>query len=116
MQNQLINAYQKLYALTMPACRNQCRAPRTCCSPEYCEETIRWAQESWGTKLSTTEHPTLPLMGPDGCTAAPHFRPMCTAHVCKINGMGTSGDPEWDQQYFELTDLVNNLEFERLNP
>lgn len=62
-------------------------------------------------QLPRTNHPTLPLMGRDGCTAPPHLRPMCTMHTCDIQAMGykkpRDGEPtiktdQWNQQYYDL--------------
>jgi hypothetical protein len=65
-----------------------------------------------GIKLDRTQHPKLPLMGPDGCIAAPHLRPLCTLHTCAINGRGTSGNMEWDKKYFELREKIDILQME----
>ena len=73
---------------------------------------IQYAKEEWGVQLEPTSHSTLPLMGPSGCIAAPHLRPLCTLHTCAINGMGTSGNPQWDEKYFNLRDLIDDEEFE----
>lgn len=101
----LIPLMQQMADLTLPKCRG-CRCPLSCCSGEYCEMAIEYAKEEWGTELGRTSHPTLPLMGPSGCTAAPHLRPLCTLHTCEINGRGTSGNQEWDEQYFTLREEI----------
>lgn len=76
---------------------------------------ITIAKEEWGVELTITEHPELPLMGPNGCTAAPHFRVLCTLHTCKINSLGFEpGDPKWTEAYFELREKLNILEYEKM--
>ena len=110
----LIRLYQEMYELTEPECRLSCRCPQSCCSPEYCLEAIRYAQEHWGTTLTPTEHHRLPLMGAQGCIAAPHLRPMCTLHTCDIGGLGfKKGDFKWTKRYFALRRKINAAEFIR---
>lgn len=83
-----------------------CIRPGSCCSPEYCEFALETAEEM-GETLARTTNPTLPLMGPDGCVAPPHVRPMCTLHVCCINSLGFKpGDPEWTKKYFDLREKL----------
>lgn len=110
---QLIDAYNRMYLLTNEVCSKQCRAPLSCCSPEYCELTIEHARGSWGVELKRTGHATLPLMGPTGCTVAPHLRPLCTLHACPINGLGTFKDQAKDDAYFELRAKIDELEYGR---
>ena len=102
----LIPLMQQMADLTLLECR-RCRVPLSCCSPEYCEMAIQYAKEEWGIKLEPTGHERLPLMGPMGCIAAPHLRPLCTLHTCRINGVGTSGDLEWDRRYFKLREKID---------
>lgn len=74
---------------------------------------IGWAKDYYDTDLPRTDHPKLPLMGPEGCTAAPHFRPLCTLHTCHINDLGFKpGDDEWTDQYYHLREQINKLERE----
>ncbi len=103
---------RKMADLTAPKCAGtggvgSCNPPHSCCSPEYCEMTLGYAKESWGVELQRTEHPRLPLMGPLGCIAEPHLRPLCTLHLCKINGLGCTGDKKFDKAYFKLRDEIN---------
>lgn len=78
-----------------------------------CEQAIQHAADQWGVALQRTDHPKYPLMGPEGCTAAPHLRPLCTMHVCCISAMGHNlDDPQWDQQYWELRQEIDLLEIE----
>lgn len=72
---------------------------------------MQYADEEWGVKLEPTTHPNLPLMGPNGCNAAPHLRPLCTLHTCKINSIGTSGNTTWDERYFQLREQIDETEF-----
>jgi len=73
-----------------------------CCHKEACEEAIDFAEDVMGVVLERTGHPSLPLMGHHGCTAAPHLRPICTVHVCEQHI--TPG--AWTDRYFELRDLA----------
>jgi len=115
MSEQLIKLYKTMYDMTEPECRLSCQCPQTCCSPEYCEYTIEYAKESWGVELQRTDHPKLPLMGPSGCTAAPHLRPNCTLHTCDINGLGYKrDDPDWTEKYFKVREEIEVLEFKRM--
>lgn len=114
IQDKLIRLYQEMHELTEPECRLTCRCPRSCCSPEYCLDTIRYAQESWGVTLAPTDHAKLPLMGPAGCIAAPHLRPCCTMHTCDVNGIGFKrGDREWTERYFAIRKRIDTLEWRR---
>lgn len=109
-RERLIGLFQEVYELTEPECHRLCRIPQSCCSPEYCEEAIRHAKEDWGVVLERAGHKVLPLMGPTGCTAAPHFRPLCALHTCKMNGLGVlaSGDKE-TKKYFSLRRRIEGL-------
>ena len=79
-----------------------CMRPGSCCSPEYCEMALDIAEEQ-GEPLERTTHPTLPLMGPSGCVAPPHVRPLCTLHVCCISSVGFKpNDEEWTEKYFKI--------------
>lgn len=112
IRTKLIELYQAMYKLTEPECSCSCKVPRSCCSPEYCEMTISHAKERWGVELVKTDHPRLALMGPEGCTAAPHFRPLCTLHTCDISSLGFKpGDRDWDRKYWFLRDQINELEY-----
>lgn len=104
----LVVLMQEMYEHTRPEC-GKCRSPLSCCSPEYCEMTIEYAKENWAVDLVRTNHPTLPLMGETGCTAQPHLRPLCTLHTCKINSIGSSGNPNWDDKYFKIREKIENL-------
>ncbi len=103
-------AYRALADFTEPECKSGCKIPQSCCSSEYCGMAIERAAEE-GITLHITNHLTLPLMGPHGCIAEPWMRPLCTFHVCCINGFGFKpGDPEWTQRYFQLREIVEDEE------
>ena len=97
--------------LTAPQCAGigpgSCKLPHSCCSPEYCEMAIERAA-TLGEVLEVQRHdPRLPLMGPGGCVAAPHLRPLCTLHVCSINSLGFNPlDEEWTRKYSALRDKL----------
>jgi hypothetical protein len=108
---QLIKLYRSMYELTEPECRNSCTCPQSCCSPEYCEATIDWARTEWNTELRPIPGAKLPLMGPRGCIAAPHLRPLCTFHTCAVNAWGGKADDYiWTESYFELRSRIERLE------
>jgi hypothetical protein len=94
-----------------------CPRPGSCCSPEYCDMAMQIAEER-GEVLRPTGHPTLPLMGIDatgaatGCTAPPHHRPLCSLHVCCINGAGFKVDDlPWTEEYFKIRDQISEEEY-----
>ncbi len=89
LRRRLIALYAELGAHTEPECAgNRCPKPLSCCAPMYCDLASDFAREHWGVKLEPGWHPTLPFMGPTGCTVAPHLRPICTAHTCEVNEHG----------------------------
>jgi len=107
----LVVLYQQMADLTTPECAGTCRVPHSCCDPMYCDLTIEYAKDHWDVELQPTGHPRLPLMGPNGCTAAPHLRPLCTVHTCQINGLGFKpGDPAWTKRYFDLREQLEETE------
>lgn len=110
IRKKLIKLYKEMADLTLPECR-QCRVPLSCCSSEYCQQTIEIARQEWGVSLPVTNHSKLPLMGPQGCTAEPHLRPQCTLHTCDINSLGMKkGDLDWTEKYFKLREEIEELE------
>lgn len=109
----IIQLYKQMSDLTQPQCQHQCRVPLSCCSGEYCEMAIEWAKEQYNVTLQETGHATLPLMGPEGCTAEPHLRPLCTLHTCAINNYGFTQDPDWDKHYFTLRDRIEAMELQK---
>lgn len=113
----LIQLYKTMAEFTLIECKS-CRVPLSCCSPEYCEFTMHLAKQR-GVVLETTGHPRLPMMGPDGCIAPPHLRPMCSVHTCDIMSMGyrrqRNGDEPgeadaWSRKYFDLRSQIEQEE------
>lgn len=113
----LVKLYAEMSKLTSPECACTCRVPHSCCSPEYCDLAIEWAKKRWRVELprsngKSARGETLPLMGPNGCIAEPHFRPICTIHTCQVNGLGFKpGDPKWTAKYFRLREKIESLEY-----
>lgn len=111
-REKLIRLYQEMAEHTAPECK-ACFIPHSCCNSIYCDLAIRLAKSKWSIDLPTTDNPTLPLMGPTGCTAAPHLRPICTVHTCAVNSLGSKpGDRAWTEKYYDLREQVDALEFE----
>lgn len=111
---ELVVLYQDMANHTEPECATNCQVPHSCCSAEYCQFTLKYAQEEWGLVLMQTTHATLPLMGPRGCTAPPHVRPMCTFHTCAVNGFGFKpGDMPWTEKYYKVRGAIDSLETKR---
>ena len=110
MKETLIQLYQRMADLTLPECQT-CPIPLRCCDATYCTLAMAWASSRWGVTLERTAHPTLPLMGPEGCTAAPHLRPLCTLHTCYVNNLGYKpDDPVWTERYFALREDIEREE------
>lgn len=115
----LIKLYKDMADHTLPECKHSCRVPLSCCSPEYCEFTMDFASKR-GVELSPTGNPRLPLMGPSGCIAPPHLRPMCTFHTCDILAVGYKKPPDdgspgleahqWTMKYFDLRSEIEKGE------
>lgn len=83
----LVVLYQKVADMTAPVCgSSDCElfvgSPVRCCQREYCELTRKFALAKYGTKLEETGNKELPFMGENGCTVAPHLRPLCSIHIC----------------------------------
>lgn len=110
LKEKLIHLYAEMAQMTLSECQ-RCRNPLSCCSPEFCALAIEHARSHWGIALQATSHPTLPLMGSNGCVAPPHLRPCCTAHTCEINAYGCKrNDPAWTEKYFQLRDAIMEIE------
>ena len=97
--------------LTAPLCAGEgkgaCRVPHSCCDPMYCRMAIERAEELGEELVPVDIDAKLPLMGPTGCVAPPHLRPLCTLHFCCINGMGFNAeDMAWTEKYFKLRDKL----------
>lgn len=111
-RQQLIDLYAKMAAHTLPECR-ACFNPYSCCDPLYCDIAIQVAKKFWNVELAKTDHPKLPLMGPTGCTAAPHLRPMCATHTCTMNSIGSKpNDLPWTKEYYRLHQQIQLIENE----
>jgi len=63
-----------------------------------------------GVAFEPTGHVSLPGMSATGCVIPPHFRPLCTLHVCSINALGTSGDAKFDAEYFSLREEIEDVQ------
>lgn len=110
MNKKIQSLWDRMYEMTNKEC-GKCRAPYSCCSPEYCEQADEYSQEQ-GVTLQKTDHPTLLFMGPDGCTVLPHLRPMCTVHTCDITALGFhKSDPDWTDSYWKLRDQLRDLTY-----
>lgn len=74
---------------------------------------INYAKQFWDVDLPVTDHDRLPLMGEQGCTAAPHLRPLCSIHTCEISNFGCKpNDKKWTDKYFGLRSEIEKIEFE----
>lgn len=115
LRHAVIELYDKLARFTWEDCRLHCDTRFGCCHELFCELAIINARELWGVTLEPSGHPTIPLLGPEGCVAAPHFRPVCAAHCCEDNPTGLSGghrDRTWHLEYRTLKDYASKLETE----
>jgi hypothetical protein len=115
LEGQLVYAYREMSEHTKRECSDVCVVPRSCCTPAACDDAIDHAAQRYDIELKPTGHPKLPLMGPNGCIADPHLRPICTVHTCEINGKGFKSGPDgeaWTTRYFELRERIDDLEFE----
>lgn len=112
--------YQCMADKTHERCEEGCQAePKwSCCSPEYCKEAIRYAKERWDLDLVETGHPTLPMLGPEGCIAPPHARPLCTVHICSRLVMTTDFYDECDvlREEINVAEYAAQDEREALEP
>lgn len=109
-ENDLIELYRQMAALTNPLCGDcgddPCsKAEYRCCSREACENARVDARDR-GVELKDTGHPDLPFMAPGSlnCTVAPHLRPRCTKHICPTNPMYA------DESYRALKTRIEELE------
>ena len=92
----------------------KCTVPYSCCHEANCNFVIEYATKEYGVTLVPTKHPTLPLMGSNGCIAEPHLRPLCTVHVCSISGIGNKhNDDEWVKKYAQLRAKLERIEYRR---
>lgn len=109
-RSHLIDLYRQLYELTNLECQRCRPKPLSCCHSGYCDLAAKHAKEFWGTTLVPTSHPTLPFMGPTGCTVAPHLRPLCTIHTCEVVQHGGKHYQKWNEKYFGLKAEIERLE------
>jgi len=107
----LVKKWEQMAALTREKCsgigKGACLVPFSCCDRVYCEIAARYAKQEYGVELEKTDHPTLPFMGPNGCTVAPHLRPICAIHVCERSYMA---DRPFAKAYFKLRANLDRLE------
>ena len=96
--------------LTKPKCLS-CKNvwKYNCCDRMYCEIAKEFA-ESQGVILEYTENQIPFLDNDNNCIVPPHLRPLCTLHNCSINSIGCTDDKEWDEQYFNLRNQIENEE------
>lgn len=109
-REELIQLYQDLADHTLEACKAECPDFGSCCDAFYCEVAQTYALDKWGVRLEPTGHPTLPLMGPKGCTAPPHLRPICTVHFCEMERVERQPDrSRWKERYLQLRRRIDDL-------
>lgn len=112
----LIKLYREMSDHTRQYCIKVCEKSgwtHTCCEPENCDHVIERAHELGIDPPERTSHEKLPLMGPNGCVAPPHLRPLCTVHNCRIASLGyIPGDTLWTETYFDLRDQLSESEWE----
>ncbi len=98
--------FKQMADLTKKQCEKDCRSLTghigSCCSWEYCESAINIAKRDYGVDLVPTNHPSLKLMGENGCVAEPYFRPLCTLHICDRSLM----DLKFSEEYFDLREKL----------
>lgn len=112
MPDDLPILYQKIAGITGSLCasgKDECAKfsdrKYRCCDHKYCEEAVRFAREKYGVELQRTNNPDLPFMGDNGCTVAPHLRPICAMHVCTWSWAPKSHiehDEQKSREYMEL--------------
>lgn len=111
LRAQLVTLYAEMAEMTLADCKVRCRRIAACCSPEYCQMALKEA-ERWHEPLEPTGN-QMPLLGPTGCVAAPHLRPLCSLHHCDINSLGFhKTDREWTKRYFALRAKIDDIEMQ----
>lgn len=103
-EEKLKEAFNRLSEHTSSKC-GSCMIPYRCCTKENCQATKELALTLFNIHLEETGT-TLPFLGENGCTVAPHHRPICTVHVCEAH---FGKDPEWDEKYWDLREETSNL-------
>jgi hypothetical protein len=110
MENsQVEELWKQMADMTFAKCKEHCQILGSCCSEGDCGVTESYAA-SKGVTLTRIENKDIPFLGPDGkCIVAPHLRPLCSLHQCKIAGLGFDpDDPKWTRQYFKLRKKLNS--------
>lgn len=114
---ELIAAYAEMSEHTKNECAHGCRAPHSCCSPEYGDMAAIVMKLYEAPIPVSTGHLICRFMGPTGCIVEPYLRPICTLHVCCINSLGFKpNDPAWTERYFEIRARIDALESELPTP
>lgn len=105
--------FGRIAKMTLSQCKKECKTfVGSCCSPEYCHITIEYAKDYWNQELKPTSHESLPLMGPKGCIAPPHTRPLCSMHICEHL---LWKDQKFANKYMKLREKCGALNPEKLN-
>ena len=93
--------WQEMADLTLNKCRETCYSLGSCCSVEYFDMAAELMEKAGVPILP------MPFFVDGKCVVPPHFRPLCTLHQCKINGLGFDPkDPVWTKKYFELREKL----------
>ncbi len=75
----------------------------------YCSIAEDWSKER-GYPVPEKNPGKLPFMGSNGCVLPPHQRPLCSLHVCVINGLGYDPkDPKFTEDYFKLREEIESM-------
>ena len=105
--------FQQMSDLTKEKCLRDCHRTGghigSCCSSEYCDMAIGIAKEDYNIELIPTNHSILKLMGEEGCIALPHYRPLCTFHICDRSLV----DLKFNEKYFDLREKINEESFKK---
>ena len=98
-----IKLWREMAELTLTKCQEHCRILGSCCSVGSCESTRQIAQFAFGVDLGEPKKRGLYLDDDNRCTIAPHLRPLCSLHQCRIADMGfDQKDRSWTDRYFKL--------------
>ena len=106
----LITSFKEVADMTAPKCAS-CRAPFACCSKEQCEDTKNFAETYFDVVLEETGG-KLPFLGDKGCVVPPHFRPLCSVHVCEMH----FSDPDWTDKYMAAREKAEEALYDVLVP
>ena len=116
---ELRRLYQEIRDMTNPLC-GTCEVPYACCDVHWCHLSRVWTVQAWDEQVVVPTNPqpntltgiTIPLLGPEGCTAKAWQCPTCSAHLCEETFNKQSD--EWKTQWQTIHDRVQELEFIRL--